>query len=125
MLTLLSKPLDPNVDDEGAHVVAVRQTTQVSARCSRMSVSHQDAVTGLPFHSNPQSTESCARKRNQARNPQLNVGSFSRSSLGIDSKWPPAFRHAVKPPTITNALKPFSCSRCATRALVASRAQVQ
>lgn len=54
-----------------------------------------------------------------------NVGSFTRSSLGTDSRWPPALRQAVKPPTITNVLKPFSCSRCATRALVASRAQVQ
>src|ERR1017187_3688584 len=53
------------------------------------------------------------------------VGSFTRSSLGIDSSAPPALRHAVNPPTITNVLKPFSCSRCATRALVPSRAQVQ
>ena len=37
----------------------------------------------------------------------------------------PALRQAVNPPTITNVLKPFSRSRCATRALVASRAQVQ
>src|ERR1035438_5706691 len=55
----------------------------------------------------------------------LNVRSFTRSSFGTDSRCPPALRHAVKPPTITNVLKPFSCSRCATRALVASRAQVQ
>jgi hypothetical protein len=53
------------------------------------------------------------------------VGSFTRSFLGTDSKCPPALRHAVKPPTITNVLKPLSCNRCATRALVASRAQVQ
>jgi hypothetical protein len=34
-------------------------------------------------------------------------------------------RQAVSPPTITNALNPFSRSMCATRALVASRCQVQ
>ena len=54
-----------------------------------------------------------------------NVGSFTRSSLGTDSKCPPALRQAASPPTITNVLNPFSRSRCATRALVASRTQVQ
>lgn len=54
-----------------------------------------------------------------------NVGSFTRSSCGTGSSACPAFRQAASPPTITNALNPFSRSRCATRALVASRAQVQ
>jgi hypothetical protein len=54
-----------------------------------------------------------------------NVGSFTRSFLGIDSKWPPALRQAANPPTITNVWNPLSCNKCATRALVASRAQVQ
>jgi hypothetical protein len=54
-----------------------------------------------------------------------NVGNFTRSSLGTDSNGCPALRQAVRPPTITNVLNPFSRSRCATRALVASRAQVQ
>src|SRR6202158_332868 len=56
---------------------------------------------------------------------QENVGSFTRSSSGTDSVGSPALRQAVNPPTITNVLNPFSRSRCATRALVASRAQVQ
>ena|SRR5215467_4742257 len=56
---------------------------------------------------------------------QLNVGSFTRSFLGTDSKWPPALRQAARPPMITNVENPLSLSRCATRALVASRAQVQ
>ena len=56
---------------------------------------------------------------------QLNIGSFTRSFFGTDSSGLPAFRHAVIPPTITNVLNPFSRSRYATRALVASRAQVQ
>jgi hypothetical protein len=34
-------------------------------------------------------------------------------------------RQAARPPTITNVLNPFSRNKCATRALVASRAQVQ
>ena len=54
-----------------------------------------------------------------------NVGSLTRSFLGIDSSGPPALSQAVNPPTITNVWKPLSCSRCATRALVASRVQVQ
>jgi hypothetical protein len=54
-----------------------------------------------------------------------NVGSFTKSLLGTDSSGCPAFRHAASPPTITNALNPFSLSMCATRALVDSRAQVQ
>jgi hypothetical protein len=56
---------------------------------------------------------------------QLNVGSFTKSFCGTDSTGSPALRQAVNPPTITNVLKPFSRSICATRALVASRAQVQ
>jgi hypothetical protein len=56
---------------------------------------------------------------------QLNVGNFTRSFCGTGSSGSPALRHAANPPTITNVLKPFSRSRCATRALVASRAQVQ
>src|SRR5215472_12962697 len=57
--------------------------------------------------------------------PQLNVGSFTRSSRGTDSTGCPAFLHAARPPTRMNALNPFSRSMCATRALVASRCQVQ
>src|ERR1700684_1223854 len=53
------------------------------------------------------------------------VGSLIRSFFGIDSSGCPALRQAVNPPTITNVLNPLSCSRCATRALVPSRAQVQ
>jgi hypothetical protein len=34
-------------------------------------------------------------------------------------------RQAVRPPTITYTVNPLSISMCATRALVASRAQVQ
>jgi hypothetical protein len=34
-------------------------------------------------------------------------------------------RHAASPPTITYTLNPLSINMCATRALVASRAQVQ
>ena len=37
----------------------------------------------------------------------------------------PALRQARRPPEITKTLKPSLWSRCATRALVASRAQVQ
>jgi len=54
-----------------------------------------------------------------------NVGSLTRSYEGTDSNGCPAFRHAASPPTITYALNPFSRKVCATRALVASRAQVQ
>src|SRR5882672_8563720 len=54
-----------------------------------------------------------------------NVGSFTKSFAGTDSTGSPALRQAVSPPTITNVLNPFSRSKCATRALVASRAQVQ
>jgi len=54
-----------------------------------------------------------------------NDGSLTRSFLGTDSRLPPTLRQAVSPPTITNVLNPFSRSKCATRALVASRAQVQ
>jgi len=56
---------------------------------------------------------------------QLNVGSFTRSLAGTCSIGCPALRHAVKPPTITNARNPCCLSNSATRALVASRAQVQ
>jgi hypothetical protein len=61
----------------------------------------------------------------KATNGYENVGSFTRSFCGTDSSGSPALRQAVNPPTITNVLNPFSRSRCATRALVASRAQVQ
>jgi len=54
-----------------------------------------------------------------------NVGNFTRSFAGTPSVGSPALRHAVNPPTITNVLNPFSRNNCATRALVASRAQVQ
>jgi hypothetical protein len=54
-----------------------------------------------------------------------NVGSFTKSSRGTGSSGLPALRQAASPPTITNALNPSSRSICATRALVASRAQVQ
>jgi hypothetical protein len=54
-----------------------------------------------------------------------NVGSFTKSFLGTDSSGLPAFSQALSPPMMTNALNPLSRSRCATRALVASRAQVQ
>jgi hypothetical protein len=54
-----------------------------------------------------------------------NVGSFTKSFLGTDSSGFPAFSQALSPPTMTNALNPLSRSRCATRALVASRVQVQ
>jgi hypothetical protein len=56
---------------------------------------------------------------------QLNVGNFTKSSRGTASTGCPALRHAARPPTRMNALKPFSRSRSATRALVASRCQVQ
>src|SRR5215831_1816594 len=62
---------------------------------------------------------------NRIAHGQLKVGNLIRSSFGTDSRCPPALRQAVSPPTITNVLNPFSRSRCATRALVASRAQVQ
>jgi hypothetical protein len=65
---------------------------------------------------------------NKYREPardQLNVGSLTRSFSGTDSTGSPALRQAVRPPTITNVLNPFSRSKCATRALVASRTQVQ
>ena len=55
------------------------------------------------------------------RDQTITVNSISKtySLTGWRVGW------AVAPPTITNALNPFSRSRCATRALVASRAQVQ
>jgi len=56
---------------------------------------------------------------------QLNVGSFTRSLAGTCSTGWPAFRHAVSPPTITKARNPCCLSSSATRALVASRAQLQ
>jgi hypothetical protein len=54
-----------------------------------------------------------------------NVGNFTKSSFGTGSRGRPAFRQAANPPLITKALTPRSLSRSATRALVASRAQVQ
>jgi len=54
-----------------------------------------------------------------------NIGNLIRSSFGTISTGWPAFRQALKPPEITNTLKPSLISVCATRALVASRAQVQ
>jgi hypothetical protein len=57
--------------------------------------------------------------------PQEKVGNFTKSFLGTDSSGLPAFSQALSPPTMTNALNPLSRSRCATRALVASRVQVQ
>jgi hypothetical protein len=53
------------------------------------------------------------------------VGRCIMSVWGTVSNGFPALRHAARPPTITNALNPRSRSRCATRALVASRGQVQ
>ena len=63
--------------------------------------------------------------RSQANQPQLKVGSFNRSFCGTGSTGCPAFRHAANPPVITNARNPCLLSSSATRALVASRAQVQ
>jgi hypothetical protein len=60
-----------------------------------------------------------------ANDYRLKVGRWIRSVWGTVSNGFPALRHAARPPTITNALKPCSRSRCATRALVASRGQVQ
>ena len=65
------------------------------------------------------------RRLPRHKNDQLKVGSFTRSSLGTDSNGSPALRQAASPPTITNVLNPLSRSMCATRALVASRGQVQ
>ena len=59
------------------------------------------------------------------RRRYVNMGSFTISSCGTDSTGWPALRQARRPPEITNTLNPSFCSRCATRALVASRAQVQ
>jgi hypothetical protein len=59
------------------------------------------------------------------RASHVNMGSLITSSPGTGSTACPAFRHARRPPAITNTLNPSSRSRCATRALVASRAQVQ
>ena len=56
---------------------------------------------------------------------RLKVGRCIMSVWGTVSNGFPALRHAARPPTITNALNPRSRSRCATRALVASRGQVQ
>jgi hypothetical protein len=56
---------------------------------------------------------------------QEKVGSLTKSFLGTDSSGFPALSQALSPPTMTNALNPLSRSRCATRALVASRVQVQ
>jgi hypothetical protein len=59
------------------------------------------------------------------RASHVNMGSLITSSPGTGSTACPAFRQARRPPAITNTLNPCSLSRCATRALVASRAQVQ
>ena len=56
---------------------------------------------------------------------QLKVGNNTMSSGGTGSMGPPALRQAARPPVITKALNPCSRSMCATRALVASRTQVQ
>jgi hypothetical protein len=56
---------------------------------------------------------------------RLNVGRCTRSVGGTRSTGLPALRQAARPPTITNVLNPCCRSRCATRALVASRGQVQ
>jgi hypothetical protein len=56
---------------------------------------------------------------------RLKVGRCIRSVRGTVSSGFPALRHAARPPTITNALNPCSRNRYATRALVASRGQVQ
>jgi hypothetical protein len=73
----------------------------------------------------PQYKQQAVAQSHQPTRAQLNVGNFTRSFSGTDSTGSPALRQAVSPPTITNVLNPFSRSRCATRALVASRAQVQ
>ena len=52
-------------------------------------------------------------------------GRCIKSSAGTVSRGWPALRQAVNPPTITKALNPRSLSMCTTRALVASRIQVQ
>jgi hypothetical protein len=56
---------------------------------------------------------------------RLNVGRCIRSVWGTLSNAWPSLRHSARPPTITNVLNPRSRSRYATRALVASRGQVQ
>src|SRR6185437_4673112 len=56
---------------------------------------------------------------------RLKVGRCTRSDCGTGSTGSPALRQAARPPTMTNALNPWSRRRCATRALVASRRQVQ
>ena len=53
------------------------------------------------------------------------VGRCTRSLAGTASTGWPALRQAARPPAMTKALNPCSLSRCATRALVASRCQVQ
>jgi hypothetical protein len=56
---------------------------------------------------------------------RLKDGRCIRSLSGtVSTDWP-ALRQAARPPMMTNALNPCSRSRCATRALVASRCQVQ
>lgn len=62
---------------------------------------------------------------NNTNDSQENVGSFTKSCFGTDSKGCPALSQAVSPPVMTNVLNPLSRSKCATRALVASRAQLQ
>jgi hypothetical protein len=56
---------------------------------------------------------------------RLNVGRCTKSLRGTGSTGLPALRQAARPPTITNVLNPCCRSRCATRALVASRGQEQ
>ena len=67
----------------------------------------------------------CDYLRKSAARYQLKVGSSTISSFGTCSTAPPALRQAASPPVITCALNPCSLSICATRALVASRSQVQ
>lgn len=79
---------------------------------------------GLPI-SVLANVQSCGSAQICGKALQLKVGRSTISSFGTCSTAPPALRHAASPPVITKALNPCSLSMCATRALVASRTQVQ
>lgn len=75
--------------------------------------------------------ESNAERMGQQVNPtrpgarQANRGRGTISPAGTGSTGSFALRHACRPPEMTEALIPISFSSRATRALVASRSQVQ
>ncbi len=105
-----------------AHARRLARCQNHSAKSRRSS--HEGTIANWRNSAKDAPVARCEKWREKI-NSYLKVGSLTRSSWGTRSTGCPALRQARSPPAMTNTLNPISCSWRPTRALVASRCQVQ